>query len=140
MKRYDRPRFVAFGLLPALNVVALLIYGLQLATVGTGGAGRSLPALVVIAFVCLLIAMMAAIKRGRDLGWAWWLTVLAFWFGVGTGFLYLVLIGYFAYAETKPKGDAFGPPCEPATAFTLAWAVMNLIWPWVVLTILAKVL
>jgi len=57
MQRYDRSRFLAFGALPAVNVVGLLIYGLGLATHGTGGAGRSLPALVVIAAVCLLTAM-----------------------------------------------------------------------------------
>src|SRR5215218_709011 len=69
MRRYDRSRFLAFGALPVANVAGLLIYGLALATHGTGGAGRSLPALVVIAAVCLLSAMAAAIKRGRDAGW-----------------------------------------------------------------------
>lgn len=141
MTRYGRSRFIAFGLLPALNAAALLIYGLHLATAAaSGGAGRSLPVLIVLAILCLLMAMAAAVKRGRDVGWPWWATLLAFWFGLSTAFLFPVLIGYFAFAETKPKAEQFGPASPSADLFTWSWAVMNLIWPWVVLAFLAKVL
>jgi multisubunit Na+/H+ antiporter MnhB subunit len=140
MRRYDRSRFLAFGALPLANVAGLLIYGLALTTHGTGGAGRSLPALVVIAAVCLLIAMAAAIKRGRDVGWPVWLTAVAFWAALGMGPALLLLIGYFAFAKSPAKADELGPPATPPTAATWAWAISNLLWPWVVLAVLAKIL
>ncbi len=140
MQRYDRSRFLAFGVLPAANTVGLLLYGLGLATHGTGGAGRSLPALVVLAVICLLIALVATVKRGRDIGWATWMTIVIFWVTLGMGPVLLVLIGYFAFAQTREQADRFGPPATPATTSTWVWALMNLLWPWVVLAILAKVL
>jgi hypothetical protein len=140
MKRFDRIRFVAWGLLPSFNAVGLLIYGLHLATSGTGGAGRSLPALIFIALVCMVISSAAAIKRGRDLNWPALVTTLAFWFSLTLGLTFLALIAYFSFARSKPSADRFGPAPEPMGVIGWGWAVMNLIWPWVILAILAKVL
>jgi len=140
MQRYDRSRFLAFGALPAVNVVGLLIYGLGLATHGTGGAGRSLPALVVIAAVCLLTAMVAVIKRGRDVGWPPWVTMVVSWVALGMGPVLLILMGYFVFAKPQEKADEYGPPATPATAATWIWAFLNLLWPWVLLAVLARIL
>lgn len=140
MRRYTRSRFIAFGLLPICNVLALLLHGLVLSTGVSGGAGASIPALLVLALVNALIAMVATIKRGRDLAWPAWLTVVAFWLGLSLGPAVLILIGYFAWASAKPAADAFEPPAPPASVVTWAFALMNLIWPWAVLAVLSVVL
>lgn len=143
MKRYDRSRFIAWGALPAVNAVALLIHGLGLATHGTGGAGRSLPALVVMTGVCLLIALAAMVKRGRDVGWPVWVTVVVFWLSLGTGPGVLIVLGYLAFAKARPPvaADAAEPPSPPpAGAATWFFALLNLLWPWGVLAVLARLL
>ncbi|MBT9458087.1 MAG: hypothetical protein IV097_15825 [Burkholderiaceae bacterium] len=122
------------------QALALLIHGIGLSTHGTGGAAASLPALVVLAAVCLLMAMAAALKRGRDLGWPAWQTVLGFWICLGLGPLLLVLVGYLAGAKTKPRADAFEPAPPPAGIGTWLLALLNLLWPWAVLGMLAAVL
>lgn len=140
MLRYDRSRFLAFGVLQALNAIGLLLYGLGLATHGTGGAGRSLPVLIVLAVVCLLMALVAAVRRGRDVGWPAWMTVVAFWLSLVVAPVLLGLIAYFAFAKPRPKADTFGSPAPPATMTTWVWALMNLLWPWLVLGVLARTL
>ena len=140
MHRYSRSHFLAFGVLPALNALALLIYGLGLATHGTGGAGRSLPALIGFAAICLLTAMVAAVKRGRDLGWAAWMTLLLFWVALGLGPLVLVLIAYLSTKRNIDAAEPYGPPPSPATWITWVWALINLAWPWMALAVLSKVL
>lgn len=140
MNRYDRTHFFAFGVLPTLNSVAMLIYGLGLATHGTGGEGRSIPALLVLVAINGLLAITAAVKRGRDLGWSAWITVLGFWFSLALGPVLLILLGYLMFAKTKPNAESFGPPATPATIVTWYWAIMNLIWPWFALAFLGKLL
>jgi len=140
MQRYDGSRFLAFGVLPAANTIALLLYGLDLATSGSGGAGRSLPVLIVLALVCLLTALLATVKRGRDIGWAAWVTVVLFWVTLGMGPILLVLVGYLAFAKTGAQGDRYGPSPGPATTSTWVWALINLLWPWAVLAVLARLL
>lgn len=138
MQRYDRSRFLAFGVLPALNALGLLLYGLGLAT--RGGGEQSVPALLVIAALCLLVAMVATIRRGRDIGWSGWITALLFWAAVSLGPALLILIAYFVFARRKNDGDRFGPPPAPAGVITWTWAVLNLLWPWMALAVLSKVL
>ncbi len=131
MLRYDRRRFAAFGLLPCLNIVVLLIYGLGLSTHGTGSAAASLPTLIVVAALSLLSTLGAVIKRGRDIGFPAWATVVAFWVMLGTG-LILGGIAYLAFAKAKPGADRFGPPASAAPGTLWFWALLNLGWPWVV--------
>jgi uncharacterized membrane protein YhaH (DUF805 family) len=140
MRRYDRSRFIAFGVLPALNVVALLLYGLALATGSGRGSEQAVPALIAMAAVCLLTAMWAAIKRGRDLGWPWWATLLGFWLSVGLGPVVLLLVGYLALAKSNPSPQQRQDPPPRADAATWFWAAMNLGWPWLALAVLAKVM
>lgn len=140
MRRYDRSRFIAFGVLPAVNVVALLLYGLALATGSGSGSEQAVPALIAMAAVCLLTAMWAAIKRGHDLGWPWWATLIGFWFSVGLGPVVLLLVGYLAFAKSNASAQAPEAPPPPATAATWFWAAVNLGWPWVAMAVLAKVM
>jgi hypothetical protein len=90
MLRYGRSRFFVFGVVPALNAIALLLYGLGLATHGSGGSEKAVPLLIVLAGACLLAMCVATVRRGRDLGWkaaAWvWtaVAVAALWFAAVT--------------------------------------------------------
>ncbi len=140
MQRYDRSRFFAFGVLPILNLLGLLLYGLMLSTSSTGGAERPIPVLLVIAGICALIALAATIKRGRDIGWPAWQTAVLFWITLSFGPLILGLIGYFAFAKPKEQAERFGLPANPPNAITWGWAVLNLLWPWMLLAVLSKVL
>jgi uncharacterized membrane protein YhaH (DUF805 family) len=137
IQRYDRSRFLAFGVLPVLNVVGILLYGLDMATRGTGSED-SIPALLGIAALCLLLAMLAAIRRGHDVGWSAWLTVPVFWVSLSLGPVLLVLIGYLIFAKSSEKAEEFGPMVAPASAVTWVQAVMNLLWPWAALAVLAR--
>ena len=130
MKRYDRIRFAALGLAPGVNGVALALYGLGLATHGRGAAANALPLVAGLAVVCLLIALGAAIRQGRDINWPPWLTLLGFWVSLGLGPILLLLLGYLASAKPREAATRYGPPPEPANALTWGWALVNLIWPW----------
>jgi uncharacterized membrane protein YhaH (DUF805 family) len=138
LQRYDRSRFLAFGVLPVLNIVGLLLYGLNLATSGAGGAEDAIPALLVMAALCLLLAMLAAIRRGHDVGWSAWLTVPVFWVSLSMGPVLLVLIGYLMFAKSSDKAEEYGPIVAPANLITWIQAVMNLVWPWAALAVLAR--
>lgn len=138
MRRHDRTRFVAFGLLPLLNVVALLLHGLGLATHGRGGAAASLPLLVVLAILVLLTLPWAAVRRGRDLGWPAVASLAACVGGLMLGPTLLLLAGYLAFAKGQPDGNAFGPPPPPATLPLWVGALAWLLLPWAILAVAAR--
>ena len=138
MSRFDRTRFVAFGISSALNAIALALYALGLATHGIGGAANAQPVLFVLIGVCLLGAMYTFIKRGHDIGRPGWQIVLAFWIALGGGPLLLVLIGYLALAKGTAGDNAYGPPPQPMTAATWFWAAVALAAPWMAFAIAAR--
>lgn len=138
MRRYNRSRFFAFGLLQAFNALAMLLYGLGLATHGRGGSERSLPLLIGLVAACLLALGLAAVKRGRDLGWPAALTVLVLLVGAGLGPFTLVLLGYFTLARGAVADNAYGPPGAPMNALAGFWAVIALVVPWIMLGIAAR--
>lgn len=141
---YNRSRYIAFGLLPALNIIVLLLHGLNLATHGRGGAAASLPALVVMAGVCVPFVLLAAARRALDLGWSAWQMLAIFLLSIMLGPALLLLIAYLAIAKSKsvPAAEVAAAPGAGivGTANTVVWALLNLAWPWVVLAVLAKVL
>lgn len=138
--RYDRGRFFAFGVLSIVNVLALLLYGLDLATRGSGGAGDSLPVLIVLAGLWLLVALHAAVRRGRDMEWSALQTVAIFVVALGFGPFVLVLIAYLALAKTGVVPNKFGPPASPPSITTWLAALMLQSVPWWVLAIAARVM
>lgn len=140
MHRYDRNRFFAFGVLQGLNVIVLLLYGLHLATRGTGDAGHSLPLLLGLAAFCLAAVANAAIKRGRDLGWEAVVTLLAFAFSLGLGPLSLLLWAYLALAKGSEGENQFGPPGPGMDAVAWLWALMALLPPWIAMAVAARLL
>lgn len=136
--RYDRTHFLAFGILPMLNALGLLLYGLGLATRSTDGSESMVPVLIVMAGIILLLAMVATVRRGWDLGWPAWLTVLAYWLTLGLGPILLILMGYFAFSRPRESVTKFGKPAVPATANTWVLAVFSLLFPWGLLAVLKR--
>lgn len=141
--RFDRTRFFAFGLLSVFNVLALLLHGLNLSTVGARGLLRgseaTLPAVLAIAALCLAVAAMAVVKRGRDLGWPALVSLAALVVGAGLGPGVLLLLLYLAFAKEKPAAQQFGP--SPASAGPAVWlaAFANAAWPWAAVLVLGQV-
>lgn len=140
MSRHDRPRFFAFGILPLLNVLALLLYGLVLATRGRGGAAASLPLLLVVAGVVLLLVAWAAVQRGRDLGWSAWVSFAAMLASIVMAPAVLLVAGYFALAKGQPGDNQHGPPPSPPTLVTWLNAGLLLLLPWIILAVAARAL
>lgn len=141
--RFDRTRFFAFGLVSVFNVLALLLHGLNLSTGGARGLLRgseaTLPVVLAIAALCLPVVAMAAVRRGRDLGWPALVTLAALVVGTCTGPGLLLLLLYLALAKEKPAAQQFGP--APATAGPVAWlgAFVNAAWPWAAVMVLGRV-
>ena len=135
MKRFDRGRFLAFGVFSALNAIALALYALALATHGRGPAAAAQPVLFVMIALCLLAALLASIKRGHDLDRPGWQVFLAYWACVAGGPLLLVLVGYLAMARGTTDRNAYGPP--PGRAGWSSWlgAVVMLAMPWLIFAV-----
>ncbi|MFT3817389.1 MAG: DUF805 domain-containing protein [Rubrivivax sp.] len=138
MLRFDRPRFVALGLVPAVNAVALLIYGLYASTAGSRKEGGLIPAIAALAALLLLCTAASAIKRGRDLGYRAVITVIAFVVALGFGPVVLLLAGYLAVARSNETENPFGPP--PPSPNPLTWVAAGLLAfiPWLLLAILVR--
>ena len=135
MSRYSRSQFVAYGVLNLLNAIALLIYGLGLATHGTGGASDAIPVLIIVAAICLLSALVALVKRGYDLGRPAWQTILGFWLSLCLGPAALFFIGYLACAIGNKEQNQYGSPSARPVAAIFVWAVLVLVCPWLVVVI-----
>lgn len=136
MQRFNRTQFFAFGVLGILNTVGILLYGLGITTHGNGGSEPPLPGVIAMAGLCLLGAFVAAIRRGRDLGWSGWLTTLGFWLSVSLGPLLVLLVGYFAAKAGEPGANAYGPAPRMNPLATWLFAPVALICPWLLLAML----
>lgn len=135
MHRHHRGHFFAFGLLPVLNAVALLIQGLNLSTHGMGNTGRSLVVILVAAGVSLLCAAVSAVKRGRDLGYPTLTASLAILASLMLGPVFLVLLVYLAFA--KAADPAAAPAGAPVASMGIhwLWAPVLLLAPWMALLV-----
>jgi len=131
MQRHARRHFFAFGLLPALNVVALLIYGLMLSTSGTGNTGRSLVVILGSSVLMLACAVASAIKRGRDLGFTPASTVGAVVVSLLFGPVFLLLVAWFALKST-PEGAS---QLEEPLGIRWLWSPVLLLIPWAALLV-----
>ncbi|MET0310916.1 MAG: DUF805 domain-containing protein [Burkholderiaceae bacterium] len=140
MNRSSRSQFAAWGLLPLVNVLALLLHGLNLSTRSTDGSGRVIPALLVIAGIVVLTSFIAAIPRGRDVGLPGVATFLGCFAALFLGPLALVFYGYLALARGNAQGDRFGPPARPAGVLSWLLALVSLAWPWMALLVAGQVM
>jgi hypothetical protein len=140
MQRHDRTRFIAFGILPLLNIVALLLYGLDLSTRGRGGAAASLPLLLGLAAGLVVVVLWAVIKRGHDRDWAAWRSLATCVGGIMFGPAVLLVAGYLAWVPSPAEPNHFGPPPPPAGLATWLAGGVVLVSPWAVLAVAAQLL
>ncbi|MFZ2627564.1 MAG: DUF805 domain-containing protein [Rugosibacter sp.] len=140
MLRYSRIRFFVFGVVPALNAIGLLLFGLGLATNGSAGTERAVPLLLVLAGGLLLATCAAAVKRGRDMGWKTAASLAGLVVSAGLGPVFFVLVGYFALAPGNPGENAFGPTAPPISATAWAWSVVAAVVPWFAAVTAARVM
>jgi uncharacterized membrane protein YhaH (DUF805 family) len=138
MKRFDRARFFAYGVMTAVNTIALALYALDLATSGRGSAANAQPVLFVLIGVCLIGAMIASVLRGYDLGRPAWQIVLGFWLSLGTGPVVLLFIGYLAWARGDAGPNAHGSRPAPAGFVTWLQAALILVAPWLLFMVAAR--
>jgi uncharacterized membrane protein YhaH (DUF805 family) len=130
MLRYGRSRFFVFGVVPALNAIALLLYGLGLATHGSGGSEKAVPLLIVLAGACLLPMCVATVRRGRGLGWKAAASVAGLVVSACLGPLLFLFLGYAALAKGNPGENAFGPPAPAISATAWVWSAVAVAAPW----------
>lgn len=136
MPRHSRSSFWVLGILTAVNAAGLLLYGLHLSTGSGGGGESSVPVVIVLAALCFLVFLYAAVNRGRDLGWSGWLTAVA----LGMGPIAPLLIIYLACARGEPAANRYGPPPPPASAAQWFRTLFFIICSWFVLAITARIL
>ncbi len=132
MQRFNRQRFLAFGVLSVFNAIALALLTLGLATHGTGPAAAAQPVLFVMIALCLLAALVASVKRGHDLGRPGWQVFLAYWISIAGGPLLLAFVGYLAMARGQDRENAYGLPPAPAGIGSWLLAMALLALPWVI--------
>ena len=140
MLRAGRTYFFILGVVPLLNALALLLYGLHLATSGSGGTERAVPVLLVLAAAGLLALGVAVVKRGRDLGWQALASLAGLVLSAGLGPMVLLYLGYLLFKTGQPGDNAFGPPA-PAPALTAwIWSFVALVLPWFVAVTAARLM
>jgi hypothetical protein len=138
MSRHSRAEFLAFGVLPTLNALAMLIHGLNISTRGSYGESETIPVLLGLAAASLLQAAVSAVRRGRDIGWPAKLTIPAFVIALGLGPVVLVPVGILAFAHERPGAVELGPPPAGMTISRIALAFVLLVMPWFLLLFLAR--
>ncbi len=131
LQRHDRAQFVAFGLLPLLNIAGLLLQGLNLSTGGSSNVGRSLAVIAVGAVVSLGVSLTSAVKRGRDMGYKPMSTIGLVGLSVMLGPAILLLALYFAFAPTDPRAEGESIPL----GVRWLWAPVLLVAPWMALLV-----
>lgn len=126
--RLHRRDYLLHGLLPLANMVALALYGLDVATRGGGEAEKTPLILFVIA--CLFVeSLMAAVGRGRDLGLHPAITLMGLWI---SGPLLPLALGALCFLRGKAAANAYGPPPPDSTPLNLPLAAAALVLPWVI--------
>lgn len=140
MLRYSRLRFLVLGVVPALNAIGLLLFGLGLATNGSAGTERAIPLLLVLAGGLLLATCVAAVKRGRDLGWKAAASLAGLVISAGLGPMLFVFVGYLALAPGNPEENAFGPASPAISATVWVWSIVAAVVPWFAAVTAARVM
>lgn len=143
MPRFGRLRLAAFGLVSLFNVLGLLVRGRNLSAAGSSGllhgSEASRPAVLLVAAACLGVAAMAAVRRGRDLGWPALVTLAFCVVGLGTGPGVLLLALYLAFARSNPGADAYGAPAPAVGLSTGVSALASLVGPWMAALALGRI-
>jgi len=136
MHQHTRGQFVAFGLLPLLNTLGLLLQGLDLSTRGSSRTGTSLVVILIAGLVLLACALTSAVKRSRDLGYQTHHAILGLAASLAFAPLFLVLVGYLCLARGKAPASPTPGKLESMGARWL-WAPVLLISPWMALLVVS---
>lgn len=132
MQRYDRTRFMAWGLVSFFNAVALALYALALATHGRGPAANMQPVLFVLIGLCLLEVLLAAVMRGHDLGRPGWQLVVVFLIALAVLPAVFILLYYLARTPGEAGPNRFGAPPKPPDFMVWFRAAGTLTMPWLI--------
>jgi uncharacterized membrane protein YhaH (DUF805 family) len=118
----------------------LLLYGLHLATSGSGGTERAVPVLLVLAAAGLLALCVAVVKRGHDLGWQATASLAGLVLSAGLGPAVLLFLGYLLFKNGQPGDNAYGPPAHAITLAAWLWSFVTLVLPWFVAVTAARLM
>lgn len=140
MLRSGRLHFFLLGVVPLLNALALLLYGLYLATSGSGGTERAVPVLLVLAAAGGLALCVAVVRRGRDLGWGALASLAGLVLSAGLGPMVLLYLGYLLFKSGQRGDNAFGPPAPAVTLAAWLGPVVTLVLPWFVAVMAARLM
>ena len=140
MLRYSRVRFFVFGVMPMLNAIGLLLFGLGLATNGSSGTERAVPFLLVLAGGLLLATCVAAVRRGRDLGWKAAASLAGLAISMCLGPMFFLFVGYLALAPGNAGENRFGSVSPPISATAWVWSVVASVVPWFAAVTAARVM
>ena len=138
MPRHGRIRFLAFGLFPLVNVVAMALYGLEVSTVGSYAQGQTIPVLAALMALGLLQTAIAAVKRARDIGLPAKVGIPIFVVSVATGPLVFAWVAFLAFAAGKPGDTGLGPEPEPMDWQGWLKALVLLGLPWLLVLVLTR--
>lgn len=128
--RDNRWQFVVFGVLPTLNLCALFVYSVFLATGARGATGAALVVVLVAMLLLMVAAVHSAARRARDLGWSGTTTLVVF---ALAGLLVVpvpLLVAWLAFAPGQ--GDEPAPPAGLARWLRL---VLLLGLPWMLILV-----
>lgn len=138
MKRFNRTDFFLLGCIPVVNILGMLLYGLNVSTHGNYGEGETIPVMLVFVVLTIPLVIYAILCRGQDLGWPANKTVpgmiLALWIGP----LLLIPFGILQFSAGKNDANPFGPPSPGLTLNKLVFGFLVLALPWAVLLGLAE--
>lgn len=132
MLRFDRLRFVAFGLPALLN--ALLLPGYALLT-GPAAGDVGLSVYGVLALLSLLVALACVVKRGRDLGWSPPTTLAGAALSVALMPACFFGLAALMLGGSHPRVEGYGPTPAPASKEIWLGSAMMLLGPWGVLRV-----
>lgn len=128
--RDTRLQFIAFGLLPALNALALFIHSIFIVTGTTGGVGLALAVTLLAVLVMVIAVVLAAVRRARDLAWSGATTTVVLGLSILLVMPIPLLLAWLCLAPGK-GGDL----PEPTGVARVLRLVLLLVMPWMLILV-----
>lgn len=128
--RDTRLQFIAFGLLPALNALALFIHSIFIVTGTTGGAGAALVVTLLAVAVMAVAVVLAGVRRARDLGWSGTTTTVVFALSILLVMPIPLLLAWLCFAPGKGGAEP-----EPTGVARVLRLVLLLVMPWMLILV-----
>lgn len=128
--RDNRLQFLAFGLLPALNGLALFIHSIFIVTGTTGGVGAALAVTLLAALAMAIAVLLAGVRRARDLGWSGTTTTVLFGLSLLLVLPIPLLLAWLVLAPGQAPGQA-----APTGVARVLGLVLLLALPWMLILV-----